>query len=201
MLAGWEDEQNVRRAIAALPLEFREILVLRHQENLSYKEIADIAGIPPGTVMLRLARARSRLKELLTMTRHGGADLMKNCEETRAWSDAYLDGELDPINNLEIERHLENCPTCAQAFAEERALAAAIRSPGLRYQAPADMRTQIHAALRTEIRGENAAADVVAFPAAQTQRWGWRSLAAVAAGLVILLSVGFVYFQRGPGKR
>ena len=48
-----------------LPAEFREILVLRHQEGLSYKEIAEIARIPQGTVMSRLARARARLKECL----------------------------------------------------------------------------------------------------------------------------------------
>ena len=48
-----------------LPAEFREILTLRHQEGLSYKEIADIAQIPPGTVMSRLARARAKLKECL----------------------------------------------------------------------------------------------------------------------------------------
>jgi len=46
-------------------VEFREILVLRHLEGLSYNEIADIAQIPPGTVMSRLARARGKLKESL----------------------------------------------------------------------------------------------------------------------------------------
>jgi RNA polymerase sigma-70 factor (ECF subfamily) len=49
----------------ALPAEFREILTLRHQEGLSYKEIAAIAEIPPGTVMSRLARARGKLREYL----------------------------------------------------------------------------------------------------------------------------------------
>ena len=48
-----------------LPVEFREILVLRHLEGLSYKEIAGVAQIPPGTVMSRLARARGKLKECL----------------------------------------------------------------------------------------------------------------------------------------
>ena len=48
-----------------LPVEFREILILRHQEGLSYNEIADIAEIRPGTVMSRLARARGKLKEYL----------------------------------------------------------------------------------------------------------------------------------------
>jgi RNA polymerase sigma-70 factor (ECF subfamily) len=60
-----EDAELIKEAINELPAEFREILVLRHQEGLSYKEIADIAQIPPGTVMSRLARARGKLKEYL----------------------------------------------------------------------------------------------------------------------------------------
>jgi RNA polymerase sigma-70 factor (ECF subfamily) len=60
-----EDGGLIEAAMKELPAEFREILVLRHQEGLSYKEIADIAQIPPGTVMSRLARARARLKECL----------------------------------------------------------------------------------------------------------------------------------------
>lgn len=60
-----EDAELIRQAMNELPAEFREILTLRHQEDLSYKEIADIAQIPPGTVMSRLARARAKLKECL----------------------------------------------------------------------------------------------------------------------------------------
>src|SRR5882762_1413018 len=61
-----EDAELIREAMEELPAEFREILMLRHLEGLSYKEIADIAKIPPGTVMSRLARARSKLRECLT---------------------------------------------------------------------------------------------------------------------------------------
>ena len=60
-----EDTELLRKAMDELPAEFREILTLRHQEDLSYKEIADIAQIAPGTVMSRLARARAKLKECL----------------------------------------------------------------------------------------------------------------------------------------
>src|SRR5438132_5982235 len=60
-----EDADLVREAMDKLPVDFREILVLRHLEGLSYNEIADIAQIPPGTVMSRLARARGKLKECL----------------------------------------------------------------------------------------------------------------------------------------
>jgi RNA polymerase sigma factor (sigma-70 family) len=60
-----EDAELIREAMDELPAEFREILALRHQEGLSYKEIADIVQIPPGTVMSRLSRARGKLKECL----------------------------------------------------------------------------------------------------------------------------------------
>ena len=60
-----EDAALISEAMDELPAEFREILTLRHQEGLSYKEIANIAQIPAGTVMSRLARARGKLKEYL----------------------------------------------------------------------------------------------------------------------------------------
>jgi RNA polymerase sigma-70 factor (ECF subfamily) len=56
---------RVRRAVQSLPDDFREVLVLRELEGMSYKEIAEVAGIPIGTVMSRLARARERLLPLL----------------------------------------------------------------------------------------------------------------------------------------
>jgi RNA polymerase sigma-70 factor, ECF subfamily len=59
------DREQINRAIAALPVAFREVLVLREMEDLSYKEIARIADIPLGTVMSRLSRARSLLQQAL----------------------------------------------------------------------------------------------------------------------------------------
>jgi len=60
---------RVRGALAALPAPLREVVVLREQEGLSYKEIAGVAAIPIGTVMSRLARARSRLLRTLSEER------------------------------------------------------------------------------------------------------------------------------------
>ena len=56
----------VRGAIAQLPPEFREAVVLREMESLSYKEIADITGVRIGTVMSRLARGRRQLQLILS---------------------------------------------------------------------------------------------------------------------------------------
>jgi len=55
----------LEQAIEELPAEFREVLVLRELEGMSYKEISDISDIPIGTVMSRLARARKRLQQCL----------------------------------------------------------------------------------------------------------------------------------------
>ncbi len=57
--------ERVQRAIEGLPVDFREVIVLRELEGLSYKEIAAVIGIPIGTVMSRLARGRERLLALL----------------------------------------------------------------------------------------------------------------------------------------
>lgn len=57
------DRRMLNEAIAALPAHFREVLVLREMEDLSYREIARIADVPIGTVMSRLARARRLLAE------------------------------------------------------------------------------------------------------------------------------------------
>ena len=56
------DKDVLRAALEALPLEFREALVLRELEGLSYKEIAEVAKVSVGTVMSRLARARRLLQ-------------------------------------------------------------------------------------------------------------------------------------------
>jgi RNA polymerase sigma factor (sigma-70 family) len=60
------DARRVRDALDDLPPEFREAIVLRELEGMSYKEIAGLCGIPVGTVMSRLARARQRLERYLS---------------------------------------------------------------------------------------------------------------------------------------
>jgi RNA polymerase sigma-70 factor (ECF subfamily) len=60
------EHEQVREAIQQLPLDFREVILLREFEALSYQEIATILDCPTGTVMSRLARARAKLRTLLS---------------------------------------------------------------------------------------------------------------------------------------
>lgn len=56
------NRQLLKQALEELPVSFREVVILRELEGLSYKEIADITDVPVGTVMSRLARARKQLQ-------------------------------------------------------------------------------------------------------------------------------------------
>jgi RNA polymerase sigma-70 factor (ECF subfamily) len=69
-----QQASDVHRAIESLPAEFREAVVLREIEGLSYKEVAAVIGVPIGTVMSRLSRARERLKEVLAEYGGEGSD-------------------------------------------------------------------------------------------------------------------------------
>jgi RNA polymerase sigma-70 factor (ECF subfamily) len=63
------ESRMLREALNALPLNFREILILRELEGMSYKEIAELVEVPMGTVMSSLARGRERLREILLHAR------------------------------------------------------------------------------------------------------------------------------------
>ena len=64
------DKQIVRSALRKLPTQFLEVIVLREFEEMSYQQIADVAQVPLGTVMSRLARARKRLAQLISNSYH-----------------------------------------------------------------------------------------------------------------------------------
>jgi RNA polymerase sigma-70 factor (ECF subfamily) len=65
LLVGKAEGEQLRDAIQQLPIESREIIMLREYGELSYQEIADVLEVPIGTVMSRLGRARSKLRTLL----------------------------------------------------------------------------------------------------------------------------------------
>ena len=77
-----DSDALVRKALERLPSNFREVIVLRELEGMSYREIADITGMPAGTVMSSLSRARSRLRQVLTILMSG--DTVPNSRRTVA---------------------------------------------------------------------------------------------------------------------
>ncbi len=75
------DSRLVQEALEALPRESREVLVLRELEGLSYKQISEVAGVPLGTVMSRLARARQALQARLSRRSPGGGRVKGKADE------------------------------------------------------------------------------------------------------------------------
>jgi RNA polymerase sigma-70 factor (ECF subfamily) len=79
MILQQQDISTIRRLVTELPQPFREAIVLREINELSYREIAEVAGVPVGTVMSRLARARAMLRsawnaaETVTVRSESGA--------------------------------------------------------------------------------------------------------------------------------
>jgi RNA polymerase sigma-70 factor (ECF subfamily) len=70
-LLGASARESLHQALDQLPPEFREVIVLRELQGLSYKEIGEVTGVPVGTVMSRLSRARSRLQRALYAEQEG----------------------------------------------------------------------------------------------------------------------------------
>jgi RNA polymerase sigma-70 factor, ECF subfamily len=78
------DSRLVRQGIEGLPDDFREVVILREMEGLSYKEIAEVTKVPVGTVMSRLARARDQLRHNLTGQTSKNALVGKNRQNSVA---------------------------------------------------------------------------------------------------------------------
>ncbi|CAG4891719.1 RNA polymerase sigma factor [Paraburkholderia saeva] len=94
-----EDARRVHVALEQLPVEYREVLILRELEELSYREIAIVADLPVGTVMSRLARGRRRLAVALTALEARGSNAGRmDVDDTRnraAGARAASPGPLD----------------------------------------------------------------------------------------------------------
>lgn len=116
-----EQGRKLREAIRTLPPHYRIVLVLRDMEGLSDDEVAEITGLRPGTIRVRLHRARLFIwKELTKQPRTGGKPQRKEevqprtrrCRKIFAGLSDYLDGELDDFSCEELETHMEHCEPC-----------------------------------------------------------------------------------------
>ena len=101
------------------------------------------------------------------------------CPETQTLIHGYVDGELDLIKCLEIEQHLEACPTCAQAHAGLQAVRVAVQNSSLYFQAPAGLATRVQSSLRGASRADR-------IPGVSARR-----LLAVAASLALVTAGGW----------
>jgi anti-sigma factor RsiW len=101
-----------------------------------------------------------------------------SCQEVQDLLDGYMDGELDLVRTLDIERHLQDCSICARVHAQQVALRSAIRGSALHFTPPAPLERRIRAAVRGVSNAD-----------ARVWRWSWRrvGLGAAAAGVAIVL--------------
>jgi anti-sigma factor RsiW len=102
-----------------------------------------------------------------------------NCEEIRDLLHGYLDGELDLVRSLEIERHLEECPACPEAVSRYQALRAALSHPSLYRRPTAGMRERLLASLRPARKSR-----------ATSRKMAWQPLA-LAASLLLAACLGW----------
>lgn len=96
-----------------------------------------------------------------------------SCEDIRALLHAFMDGELDLVRSLEIEKHIEGCKDCTRAVENQRALGTALHGGSMYYRMPRELKPRVDAALRRAAR-----------PNAFSRRIPW-SMLAVAAGLLL----------------
>ena len=124
-----EQSQRLRVAIRALPPHYRIVLVLRDMEGFTDDEAGEITGLRPGTIRIRLHRARLFVRRELQKEKHSGSSQHSsdaparkgNCRKMFAGLSDYLDGELDDFSCEEIEAHIEGCEPCKKFLESLRA--------------------------------------------------------------------------------
>lgn len=123
-----QDHRLLHKAVLAVPPRYRIVLVLHDMEELDSDLVARILSLQPGTVRVRLHRARllvrQEMAKLLNRTpgtgrrRKASARRSAECREIFANLSDYLDGELAPESCDHMRRHIENCPACV-AFIQD----------------------------------------------------------------------------------
>jgi mycothiol system anti-sigma-R factor len=115
-----------------------------------------------------------------------------NCQETQNLIHAYLDGELDLVRCLEIERHFQDCSICSRAYANQKALQAAVRQSAPYFKGPLDLKNRIRSSLRKSQRTTTTHL-LISYR-------GWLGVAASVA-LAVVLTWGLVRSLSGPSTQ
>jgi anti-sigma factor RsiW len=111
-----------------------------------------------------------------------------NCKVAQNLINGYVDGELDLVRNLEIERHIQDCALCAQGYKNHQVLRNGTKTGSLYFKAPVDLQRRIQWALRKAAKAESAP---------RWLSWSWVRMAApLAAAALVLFTL--VPFLRGP---
>ncbi|MBX3331721.1 MAG: anti-sigma factor [Nitrospira sp.] len=100
-----------------------------------------------------------------------------NCQEVRMLIDGYVDGELDPIRNREIEQHFQTCPACSTVFDSHRVLRTALRTGSLYRTAPLALRNRV----RSSFKPTPTRKSLMGLP-----QWRWVAVAASLAFVSVL---------------
>ena len=111
-----------------------------------------------------------------------------NCHETQELLHAYLDGELDVVSDVALIHHMDQCPECAQAYRNQQALRAALRTSALAFPPPEHLEQRVRSAVRRASRTDT-----------RIRVWIWPWLrvgAAFAAGVLLMWGVGSL--RTGP---
>lgn len=140
--------EALSRALAVLPPDQREALVLRDVEGLSAEQAAEVVGVEVGALKSRLHRARMALRtELAGVLETTDAE---PCPELARELTAYAGAEIDQATCVQIENHLARCGRCADACdALQRTVSLCRRLPG--GVVPAPVRTAVHDAILAAI--------------------------------------------------
>jgi len=138
-----ENAKRLRDAMQKLPPEYRLVLVLRDMEELSDTDVAEITGLKPGTVRVRLHRARLFVRKELesseaarrfsgpSRTAPDSKPRERRCKEMFAQLSDYLDEELDGSLCEELERHMDGCEPCKAFLSSlQRSIELCRKTPG-----------------------------------------------------------------------
>jgi anti-sigma factor RsiW len=112
-----------------------------------------------------------------------------SCQQTHELIHGYIDGELELLKSIEIEKHLQQCENCSQAYKATRSLQSTLASSALRFEPPSNLERRLRSALRRESRSET-----------KSFIFGWRwalAGASLFAALVVIWSVAAI-FSRPP---
>jgi anti-sigma factor RsiW len=113
-----------------------------------------------------------------------------SCHETRDLIHGYVDGELDLVKSMEIEKHLQDCHACEQTFKEIRSLRLAMGDSALRFDPPANFERRLRSALRRKSEPERKV----------VPRWTWLTAgASVIAAVLVIWAIAAILIRQSSG--